>query len=292
MEIKVPKGKYVLAVSGGVDSMVLLDLLARKPGVELIVAHFNHNIRENSIDDELLVKQAASKYGLIFEARQGALSRNASEATARTARYAFLRGIKNKYQAGKIITAHHQDDMIETALINLIRGTNRSGLSSIINSKQVLRPLLAVSKAEILAYARLNGINWHEDTTNDETKYLRNHLRLKVLKKLKRTQRDQLISNIEKVAKLSTLINDQIAILSQTTGKNTIDRQLFSTIPTSVGDELIVHYLKQQQIADFDSKTISRLNIAIRTSKNLKSQSVKHGATLELTANTAQFVTP
>src|SRR4051812_31887046 len=115
MKVKVPRGKYILAVSGGVDSMVLLDLLARKPGIELVVAHFDHGIRPDSKKDEVLVRKAAASYGVAFEPGQGNLGPAASEATARQARYHFLDEVLTKHQALKIITAHHQDDAIETA---------------------------------------------------------------------------------------------------------------------------------------------------------------------------------
>src|SRR6185437_11240876 len=104
MEIKVPVGKYVLAVSGGVDSMVLLDLLSNLPGADLIVGHFNHGIRPEADRDEVLVAEAAKKYDLPFEAGRAYLGPKTSEEAARQARYDFLRSIQEKYGASKIIT--------------------------------------------------------------------------------------------------------------------------------------------------------------------------------------------
>src|SRR5665213_4424111 len=108
MRIEVLPGKYALAVSGGVDSMALLDMLAKKPGVNLVVAHFNHGIRGDSGHDEKLVKQAAAAYGLIFELGAARLGKGASEAAAREARYDFLNRVMKKHQADAIISAHHQ----------------------------------------------------------------------------------------------------------------------------------------------------------------------------------------
>src|ERR1051326_4577924 len=105
MKVGVPEGKYILAVSGGVDSMALLDILAGQPGVELIVAHFNHGIRPDSMREERLVKNTAKKYGLKFELGHGNLDLAASEDQARQARYRFLKSVKRKYGADKIITA-------------------------------------------------------------------------------------------------------------------------------------------------------------------------------------------
>jgi tRNA(Ile)-lysidine synthetase-like protein len=131
MKIQLPKGRYVVAVSGGVDSVVLLDALSKLPNLELVVAHLDHGIREDSIEDRRFVASLAASYGLVFEYGEGRLGSGASEATAREARYNFLRGVKMKHDAKAIITAHHQDDLIETAILNMLRGTGRKGLTSL-----------------------------------------------------------------------------------------------------------------------------------------------------------------
>src|SRR5690606_5271626 len=106
--IKIRPGKYVVAVSGGVDSMVLLDLLRQKPKLELIVAHFDHGIRPDSAEDRKLVQRVAKHYDLPFVYAEGKLGPKASEALAREARYAFLRRVQAEQGAEAIITAHHQ----------------------------------------------------------------------------------------------------------------------------------------------------------------------------------------
>src|SRR3989338_6989044 len=108
------------------------------------------------------LKKTAQKYGLPFEVGHGRLGKAASEETARQARYEFLDKVKRKYKADAIITAHHQDDLIETAFLNILRGTGRKGLSSIVNPK-IRRPILNVPKAEILAYAKQHHLKWYED---------------------------------------------------------------------------------------------------------------------------------
>ena len=101
--------KYVVAVSGGVDSVVLLHMLAHRPDIELVVAHFDHGIRDYSVADAQFVKELADSYGLPFESRREKLGKQASEDLARSRRYAFLRSVADKHQA-KIMTAHHADD--------------------------------------------------------------------------------------------------------------------------------------------------------------------------------------
>jgi tRNA(Ile)-lysidine synthetase-like protein len=204
---------YIVAVSGGVDSVALLHMLANHSlqnyqlpttNHQLIVAHFDHGIREESGEDAEFVKDLAAQYGLGFEIGQANLGKDASEAKARAARYNFLRQCCKKYNASAIITAHHQDDLIETMIINLIRGTSWRGLVSISQTTnynlqisnndqisnikyQILRPLLYVSKQEILEYAKKNQLQWHEDSTNADTNYLRNYIRLNMVPEMMKT---------------------------------------------------------------------------------------------------------
>jgi tRNA(Ile)-lysidine synthase len=172
--------KYVVAVSGGVDSVVLLHMLAagNLPSSNLIVAHFDHGIRDESADDAEFVRQLAAKYRLQFETKREVLGKNASEEKARDRRYAFLRDVAKKYD-GQITTAHHADDIIETIAINLTRGTGWRGLA-VLDNPDIYRPLLDTPKKDLIAYAKKHKLQWHEDATNQDTKYLRNSLRQKL----------------------------------------------------------------------------------------------------------------
>lgn len=290
IEVNVSPDKYVLAVSGGVDSMVLLDLLANKPGIELVVAHFNHGIREDSRVDEMLVHKAARKYGLKFELGRADLGNQPSEEQARNARYSYLKSVRAKHNAKAIITAHHQDDKLETALINLLRGTGRQGLAAISSNPAVLRPLLNTPKQEIMLYAHTNGLAWHDDYTNDYDKYLRNYLRNNILAKLNPQDRQVVISNIDKVAKTNININQNIATMSRKVrpGKQ-IDRRMFSGLPVDIGNELVIYWLRQLGLTEFDKKTVDRLGVAIRTSKPISSHSIKGKYYLVLSDESAQI---
>ena len=168
--------KYVVAVSGGVDSMVLMHMLHKLPGAELVVAHFDHGIRDDSHVDAQLVAETAKKYGLTFETKREELGRSAGEAVARERRYAFLRDIAKKHQA-QLVTAHHMDDLVETIAINLSRGTGWRGLAAF--DSEITRPLVDVSKKVLLEYAKTHDITWREDSTNAQDVYLRNKLRHK-----------------------------------------------------------------------------------------------------------------
>lgn len=168
--------KYVVAVSGGVDSMVLLDMMVRAGAGELIVAHFDHGIRSDSHLDAAFVKEVAAGHGLIYESRREVLGASASEALARERRYAFLRHVAKKHDA-QLVTAHHLDDLVETVAINMTRGTGWRGLA--VLDSDVTRPLIDMEKSALIRYAEARNITWREDSTNASAAYLRNRLRQK-----------------------------------------------------------------------------------------------------------------
>jgi len=167
---------YIIAVSGGVDSVVLLDMMAKyKTTNRLIVAHFDHGIRAESDDDARFAQELARQYRLPFEVRREELGASASEQVARDRRYKFLNELAKKYDA-TIVTAHHQDDLVETIAINLERGTGWRGLS-VFTDSTVVRPLLMKRKNELYDYAVVHHLEWVEDETNQSSAYLRNRLR-------------------------------------------------------------------------------------------------------------------
>ena len=167
--------KYVVAVSGGVDSVVMLDMLVRAGEKELIVAHFDHGIRSDSSADARFVAALADVYGLQFELGEGKLGDGASEEQARNARYGFLRDIAGS-SGGRIATAHHQGDVIETIAINMTRGTGWRGLA-VLNDSSIYRPMLGYKKHELYEYAVTHQLEWVEDETNAADTYLRNRIR-------------------------------------------------------------------------------------------------------------------
>ncbi len=291
MTVDVPKGKYVIAVSGGVDSMVLLDLLAVKPGIELIVAHFDHGIRENSFKDEKLVSKTAKNHSLSYEHGQGNLGANASEEAARNARYDFLYRVREKHQAKSVITAHHQGDLIETALINLLRGTGSRGLHSMIENQLVLRPMLNNTKKQILDYAANNNIEWHEDATNSDEKYLRNYIRKNIIPKLSDQDEQELLNlinkNLASYKEIKLLVDEINNLLLK--DDNTLDRQAFVALPVDVEGELMINWLRNFGVQDIDRQTIERLIVKIKTAKAGTKHNIKKNVHLQLTANSAQI---
>jgi tRNA(Ile)-lysidine synthetase-like protein len=290
MRVDILPGKYVLAVSGGVDSIVLLDLLAKKPDIELIVAHFNHGMRPDSAEDELFVEAAAKRLKRPFECGYGHLGEAASEEAARQTRYRFLESVKGRYAAEAIVTAHHQDDMVETALLNLLRGSGYRGLTAISANKRIVRPLLGYSKDRVYEYAKKQSLKWLEDPTNQNNDYLRNYLRNILMPKLTPRQKSSIILNIDKVANIENVMTSEIANLSHIIcDESIIDRSKFINLPIDLGNELIVFWLRRNKMLHYDKKTVNRVSDALRTSKHGTICHVKGGLKVEINSKSAQF---
>ncbi len=166
--------KKILAVSGGIDSVVMLHYL-KNDAEPPVVAHFDHGIRGNSAEDAAFVEGLAKKYGLEYEVCHAKLGEGCSEADARSARYDFFAKIAAKYH-GIICVAHHSDDVIESIAINILRGTGWRGLAP-MSAKNIERPLLTWSKKDIYRYAAEHQLSFRQDQTNTEDVYLRNRVR-------------------------------------------------------------------------------------------------------------------
>lgn len=175
--------KKILAVSGGVDSMVMLDMVccSHKYSLgDIIVAHFDHGTRPTSRLDAEFVERKAKEYRLRFQLGRADLGEGVDEATARTARYEFLHNID---PCATIFTAHHLDDLVETVTINFVRGTGWRGLAG-LSADGIKRPLLEseslyepMDKIAILEYAAKRRLEFREDPTNSSDEYLRNRIR-------------------------------------------------------------------------------------------------------------------
>lgn len=215
--------RYLVAVSGGVDSVVLLDMLDRLGGHELIVAHFDHGIRSDSAADARFVGELAKKYDAMFVSKREELGSEASEELARVRRYAFLHDQAQKYQA-RIVTAHHADDVIETISINLTRGTGWRG-SAILDGGAIHRPLLQLTKDTLHGYAATRRLEWVEDSTNKGTKYLRNRVRRRLGAGLAKEQKQSVLDIWKRQVDLKRHIDEET--IRYLTPSHTYSRYLF-----------------------------------------------------------------
>ncbi len=284
MKIQVKPGKYVIAVSGGVDSVVLLDLLRLHPGAQLVVAHFDHGIRDDSHLDRTHVQGLARRYRVPFAYDKGRLGPGASEAEARTARYDFLRKVQAASESEAILTAHHQDDVLETAIINLLRGTGRKGLSSLTNGEGIIRPLLDVPKTEIIDYAKRHGLEWRVDSTNLSTDILRNRIRHDMLPSWSDADKSRLLDVALRMRQLNPEIDKIITDVTPASGgpssqaqDNGLDREWFILLPHAVSREVIASWLRSHHIRDFDHRTLERLSVAAKTAEPGKAVDIVRG---------------
>lgn len=262
-------GTYVIAVSGGVDSMALLHHLhSTNPGEwKLVVAHLDHGIRDDSVEDRRLVQAAARQYGLPFVYHEAQLGAGASEATARKARYDFLRSVQRSSGARAIVTAHHQDDFLETAILNLLRGSGRKGLTALSSRHDTVRPVLHVPKEALIAYANDQGLVWREDQTNADETYLRNYIRSRIVPRIHADARAQLLDHLHDLAKVNQEIDSVIFghLHQQSTG-GALDRRWFNHLPHEVAREVMASWLRAHGVRNFDSGTIERLVVAAKIS--------------------------
>lgn len=287
MDVQLEPGSYVVAVSGGVDSLALLHMLyARvwadrqtgRPTTKLIVAHYDHGIRDDSGDDRKFVQAVAKAYGLPFVYATGSLGPGASEAEARQSRYAFLRQVHHSSGTRAIITAHHQDDVLETAILNLIRGTGRRGLTSLDSHRDLHRPLLMTPKQELIDYARTKGLRWREDSTNRDQLYLRNYIRHRILPRF--SQADQVrLRAILQSQRVTNEVIDRVLTnaLHQQSRGGLLDRVWFNHLPHSVAKEVMATWLRSRGLRDFDSRALERLVVAAKVAAPGKRFPVLYG---------------
>ena len=280
MEVDIGPGKYIVAVSGGVDSVVLLHLLVSK--FQFVVAHFDHGIRKDSDADRQFVQNLAEKNGLAFEFKREELGKDASEALARERRYRFLNEVKAKHHAEAIITAHHMDDVLETACINILRGTFRKGLSALA-SGEILRPLLAYKKEELVNYAKKHNLQWREDVTNEDTKYLRNFVRSR-LAPADPHDKNRLMQIIEenkgRNEEIDRLVSE-IFEFGYDESTHSMDRRFFISLPYNVSCEILAFWLRKN-LVEFDKKNIELLAAGLKTGQSSSRLDVGRGLVFKL----------
>lgn len=217
------ESKLFLAVSGGIDSMVLLDLFY-KINYEIAVLHCNFSLRDSESDeDENFVKQFCNErkipvYVKKFETQQLAKEYKLSiQVAARKLRYDWFYKQLEENKFDYILTAHHLDDVLETFLINLSRGTGLDGLTGIpAQNDKVIRPLLPFSREEIQNYAKENNLKWREDSSNASDKYLRNKIRhdiVPIIKDLNPSFLNSFQNTIENLQQANSLVDDASSLV-------------------------------------------------------------------------------
>ena len=248
--------KLILAVSGGVDSMALLNMYVR---ADIIVAHTDHGTRKSSAEDANFVRQKCQELGVKFYETKLGLGEGVSEELARKKRYEFLKTIQEK-EGGTLCTAHHLDDILESIAINLIRGTGWRGLTPFYGD-ELVRPfiILKMWKRDVLKFAGEHGVCFRQDPTNYEADYLRNRVREKMAE-LDETARANIIELFEKQNELRRKIEKLVTELAKQTvvGKNFHKKELFLVADEKAALEVLReiclmrgYSLTRKQLGDF-----------------------------------------
>ena len=244
----------VVACSWWSDSMFLLsETIKSHPKDKIVIAHFNHNLRwEESDMDELFVKKEANRLWTIFVSWNWDINTHSREnklwieESARLKRYEFLREIKHNYNARYILTAHHLDDSIETFIFNLLRWTKLNWLSWISEeNSDILRPLLDLTKDEILEKTQKENICYVEDSSNKDDKYLRNHIRLNLVpqfQKINPNFKRNISDLMEYFSSLSGFIEAEI---SNHIEESYFEIDKFKALDPFLQKEIIAHIFKK-----------------------------------------------
>jgi tRNA(Ile)-lysidine synthase len=223
-----PKSRYLIGLSGGRDSVALLDCLVQRGYKNLIVCHLNHqlqgragNVTAKFVADLAKERKLPSEIGSTDVRALAKRSRKSIELAARDARYDFFAKLARRRHCHTIFLAHHADDLVETLLINLFRGTGLAGLAGMREVSEraikgvpltIVRPLLAIWRSDIDAYVKSQKLKYREDATNRDLEPLRNRIRLRALPYLERTLGRKIRQSLWRTAQIAAeeeaILND------------------------------------------------------------------------------------
>ncbi|SHG43925.1 tRNA(Ile)-lysidine synthase [Thermosyntropha lipolytica DSM 11003] len=260
-----PGEKVILALSGGPDSMALLSVLrelADKIGFMIIAAHLNHGLREEADEEARFVEDYCRLQGIPCYVKKedikeiAARRKKSLEEAGREERYRFFRELKKELSAHRIATAHHKDDLAETVLHHIIRGTGIKGLRGIMPvNGDLIRPLLAVTRREIEAYLEQKGIPYCIDQSNYEPVYLRNRIRHELIPYLREEFNPRLVEALCQLAYIARIENEvleeeaskywQEALRLKEEGKIVLDVPLLSRLHPAYQHRIIIQALKE-----------------------------------------------
>lgn len=219
-----PNDKIVLGVSGGPDSLFMLDILnklKKELQIELVVAHINHKIRVEADEEEEFVKQFCKKIGIEFYYKRIEVEKYANnnkiglEEAGRKVRYEFFEEVSNKTGANKIAVAHNKNDKVETMIMHILRGSGTSGLQGIQpQANKIIRPIIEIERKDIENYCEEQQLDPRIDKSNQDNTYTRNKIRNVVIPYINQEFNPNFI---ETMTRLSELITEENAFLNKLT---------------------------------------------------------------------------
>ena len=265
----------VLALSGGVDSMVLFDLL-KKAGYKVVIAHVNHHKRAESEFEEAFIRNLAKENNFDIEVLDYIHEKDNFQAAAHNSRYEFFYNTAIKYNASAIITAHHYLDNLETILMNLIRGSNLYGYAGIkefsyFNEIKLIRPLINVKKEDLYDYAKKHNITFFEDSSNQSDDYLRNRIRHHVIPHLER-ENPNLINSVANYSNqlheaFSYIRNNSVKYLEE--NGNKININSFNNLALIQKKDIINYVCNLHDVLSSDNKICDILQLIDSPKPNL-----------------------
>ena len=264
--------RIAVALSGGLDSVVLLDTVCKaqaKNKNEIFAFHIHHGLQKQADDWLIFCEQLAKKYKIHFDFRLLHLDAEEAkgniEARARAGRYEALADLCDEYGIEDLLLAHHQNDQAETVLLQLLRGSGVAGLSGMPHSRQLQvndhritlwRPLLNQNRQDLEAYAKERKLQWIEDPSNKDAKYRRNAVRKKIIPALEKIQPEAL-ANMARSAQLLGEAQTLLNRLAQQDGKNILHKHLLKVAPLiqlseqdmPAANNVLRYWLQTQQLA-------------------------------------------
>lgn len=253
-----PGARLRLGLSGGLDSVVLLNVLAGlRPDYEVAALHVHHGLSPHADDWARFCELACRHLSVPFETVRVNIDRNAPEgieAAARTARYGALM----QPGADAVVTAHHLDDQAETILFQLLRGGGPRALAAMPQVRELapglllLRPLLGIARTELEAHARLHALRWMEDESNVDTRYTRNALRHDVLPVIGRyipDYRERLIASTQRMAEAADLLDELAERDGAAAGlPDHLDGKILKALPETRARNLLAYFLRRHGV--------------------------------------------
>lgn len=280
LKSKIDQKEYVVvAVSGGPDSMALLDVITKVTD-KIVCAHVNHKIRKESDDEYVMVKNYCSSKNVIFE---GICINNYTNENfhkqARKFRYNFFETILKKYNSKYLITAHHGDDLLETILMRLVRGSTLKGYSGfpkelVLDKYTILRPFINLSKVDLIMYDKNNKINYAIDESNFKDVYTRNRFR-KLLPYLK-AENPNLLAKINEFSNTllecnNFIYKEALTLKKKVYHNNRLLLQKFNKQDEIIKKAIIKLILKEKYKEQIELVSNKNVNDILKMSKSSKS---------------------
>ena len=258
-----PGDRLLIAFSGGLDSSVLLHLCSKlRPMIDIHAVHINHGLRKESREEQGLVKKTCSdlKVPLSIETPHLFCSKNESiEMWARRIRYDAYSAIQKTAKCNLVATAHHADDNAETLLMHLDDGCSINGISGIpYRNKLIIRPLLRFKRIDIETYARINNVNFVNDSSNEDLTIKRNYVRKSILEPWKAQGRN-LVNRFTDIS-----IKAEEAITRMNSVINTFSKKIKKSNGRYIIDDCLIHNLSNDQFIRVVKNLIQEANISWR----------------------------